>query len=51
MQNKIKLSLTLVALFSSLYANETKTIELKPLSITSTAIKSDELKSTNVVEV
>jgi iron complex outermembrane receptor protein len=51
MQKNIKLSLVVVALFSSLYADEAKTIELKPLTITSTAIKTDELKSTDAVEV
>ena len=51
MQKSIKLSLVCVALFSSLYAKETKTIELKPLTITSTAIETDEIKSTDAVEV
>jgi len=51
MQNKIKLSLVCVTLFTSLHANETKQIELQPLEVTSTAIKTDELKSTDAVEV
>jgi iron complex outermembrane receptor protein len=51
MQKNIKLSLVVVALFGSLHASESKTIELKPLTITSTAIKTDELKSTDTVEV
>ena len=51
MHKNIKLSLVAVALFSSLHADETKTIELKPLTVTSTAIKTDELKSTDAVEV
>ncbi len=51
MQKNIKLSLIVVALFSSLHADEAKTIKLKPLTITSTAIKTDELKSTDAVEV
>ncbi len=51
MQKNIKLSLILVAFLSSLHAEEAKTITLKPLNITSTAIKTDELKSTDAVEV
>lgn len=51
MQKNIKYSLILVALLSSLQANETKEVELKPLTITSTAIDTDELKSTDAVEV
>jgi len=51
MQNKIKISLAVVALFSSLYADEANTIELKPLTITSTAISTDEIRSTDAVEV
>ena len=46
---KITLSLALIALGSSLWA--TQDIELKPLSISSTAIKTDELKATEAVEV
>ncbi|OIP55823.1 MAG: TonB-dependent receptor [Helicobacteraceae bacterium CG2_30_36_10] len=49
MKNKIKLSLALIALTSSLNAQEV--ITLKPLSVTSTAIATDELKSTDAVEV
>ncbi|WP_324171892.1 TonB-dependent receptor plug domain-containing protein [Sulfurimonas sp.] len=51
MQNKIKLSLILVAFLSQLNAQDTQKIILNPLSITSTAIKTDELKSTDAVEV
>jgi len=46
---KITLSLALIAISSSLWA--TQEIELKPLSITSTAIQTDELKATDAVEV
>jgi iron complex outermembrane receptor protein len=49
MQNTIKLSLLSVALLSQLHAADE--ITLKPLAITSTAIKTDELKSTDAVEV
>lgn len=49
MSKNIQLSLLLVALLSS--ANATETIELKPLSITSTAIQTNELQSTDAVEV
>ncbi|MBU1657712.1 TonB-dependent receptor [bacterium] len=48
MKNAKKLSL-LLWLFSSLYAQDTLT--LTPLSVTSTAIKTDELKSTDAVEI
>jgi len=48
MQKNIKLSLILVAFLSQVNAED---ITLKPLSITSTAIKTDELKSTDAVEV
>jgi len=51
MQKSIKLSLICVAFLSSLNAQETKNIELKPLTITSTAIQTDELKSTDAIEV
>ena len=51
MQKTTKLSLVSIALLSSLHANETKTVELKPFTITSTAIQTDELKSTDAVEV
>ncbi len=51
MNKTIKLSLTLVALLSSLNAQDTKKITLSPLSITSTAIQTDELKSTDAVEI
>jgi iron complex outermembrane receptor protein len=51
MQKNIKLSLILVAFLSQLHADETKTVVLKPLNITSTAIKTDELKSTDAVEI
>lgn len=46
-----QLSLISVALLSSLHAQDAKTIELKPLQITSTAIATDELLSTDAVEV
>jgi len=49
MSNTIKLSLISVALLSQLQAQETVT--LKPIAITSTAIATDELKSTDAVEV
>jgi len=48
MKNAIKLSILSCALLSQLQANE---ITLKPLQVTSTAIKTDELKSTDAVEV
>ncbi len=51
MQKNIKLSLILVAFLSQLQADEAKTITLKPLSVSSTAIATDELKSTDAVEV
>ncbi len=51
MQKNIKLSLILVALLSSLHAEDAKTITLETLDITSTAIKTDELKSTDAVEI
>lgn len=51
MNKTIKLSLALVALLSSLNAQDTKKVTLSPLSITSTAIKTDELKSTDAVEI
>ena len=51
MQKNIKLSLILVAVLSSLQAEEANTITLKPLNVTSTAIETDELKSTDAVEV
>ncbi len=44
-----KLSLITVSLLSSLYAEEV--ITLNPLSVTSTAIATDELRSTDAVEV
>ena len=49
MSKNIQLSLLLVALLSQLHAVET--IILKPLSITSTAIKTDELSSTDAIDV
>ena len=49
MSKKIQLSLLLLALFSA--ANASQTITLKPLSITSTAIETDELQTTDAVEV
>ncbi|WP_297439561.1 TonB-dependent receptor [Sulfurimonas sp.] len=49
MNKTIQLSLLSVALLSQLHANET--VQLAPLSITSTAIATDELKSTDAVEV
>lgn len=51
MKKEIKLSLILVALMSSLNAGTTDAIVLKPLSVTSTAIKTDELRSTDAVEI
>jgi len=51
MQKNIKLSMILVAFLSSLHAQDAKTVVLKPLSITSTAIKTDELRSTDAVEI
>lgn len=48
MQKTIQLSLLSVALLSQLHAQE---VTLAPLEITSTAIATDELKSTNAVEV
>ena len=48
MKNTIKLSLISAALLSQLNAQE---ITLEPLEISSTAIKTDELKSTDAVEV
>ena len=51
MQKNLKLSLVLVAFLSSLNAQGSKTVVLEPLSITSTAIKTDELKSTDAVEI
>ena len=48
MYNTIKLSLLAVALLSQLHAEE---ISLAPLAITSTTIKTDELKSTDAVEI
>ncbi len=51
MKKDIKLSLILVALMSSLQAETSNTVVLKPLSITSTAIKTDELRSTDAVEI
>ena len=49
MSNAIKLSLISVALLSQLNAEDT--IILKPIAITSTAIVTDELKSTDAIEV
>ena len=49
MQKTIQLSLLSVALLSQLNAIET--ITLSPIAITSTAIQTDELKSTDAVEV
>jgi len=51
MKKDIKLSLILVALISSLQAETSDAIVLSPLSVTSTAIKTDELKSTDAVEI
>lgn len=51
MQKHIKLSLVLVAFLSSLHAQSRDTIVLKPLDVISSAIKTDELKSTDAVEV
>ncbi len=48
MNTTLKLSLLSVALLSQLNAQE---ITLKPLEVTSTAIKTDELKSTDAVEI
>lgn len=47
----IKLSIILVAFLSSLHAGDANTIILQPLNISSTAIKTDELKSTDAVEI
>ena len=49
MNKNIKISLLLVSLLGTLHAQETYTLE--PLTIDSTAIKTDELKSTDAVEV
>lgn len=49
MQKTIQKSILLAALLSQLSANQT--ITLAPLTVTSTAITTDELKSTNSVEV
>ncbi len=49
MSRNIQLSLLLVALLSS--ANASQEITLTPLTITSTAIQTDELQSTSAVEV
>ncbi len=49
MKTTIKLSLISVALLSQIHADEV--INLKPLTITSTAILTDELKSTDAIEV
>ncbi len=51
MSKKIQLSLLSVALLSSLHANDAKIVKLEALQITSTAITTDELSSTNAVEV
>jgi len=48
MKKTIKISLACASLFSTLLAQE---ITLQPLKITSTAIKTDELKSTDAIEV
>jgi len=48
MKNTIKISLISAVLLSQLSAEE---ITLKPLEVTSTAIKTDELKAVNAVEV
>jgi len=48
MQKTIQLSLLSVALLSQLHAQE---ITLAPLEVTSTAIKTDELRSTDAVEI
>ncbi len=48
MQKTVQLSLLCVALLSQLHAQE---ITLAPLEITSTAIKTDELRSTDAVEI
>ena len=49
MKKNIKISLVLASLLSSLYAQDT--IVLEPITVDSTAIKTDELKSTDAVEV
>ncbi|EQB39117.1 hypothetical protein M947_08120 [Sulfurimonas hongkongensis] len=51
MKKDIKLSLILVALMSLLQADTTNSVVLEPLSVTSTAIKTDELRSTDAVEI
>ena len=49
MSNTIRLSLISVALLSQLHASQS--ITLSPIAVTSTAIKTDELKATDAVEV
>lgn len=49
MSKNIQLSLLLVALLSS--ANASQTITLQPLSVTSTAIETNELQATDAIEV
>jgi iron complex outermembrane receptor protein len=49
MKNNIKISLVLASLLSSLYAQDT--VILEPLTVDSTAIKTDELRSTDAVEI
>ncbi len=49
MKKNIKISLITVAFLSSLHAQES--VVLEPLTVDSTAIKTDELKSTDAVEI
>ena len=49
MNKNIKISLVLASLMSSLYAQDTVTLE--PLRVDSTLIKTDELKSTDAIEI
>ncbi|MEA1918175.1 MAG: TonB-dependent receptor [Campylobacterota bacterium] len=50
MTKRVKISFITVALLSALHV-EAQTVELKPLTITSTAIASDELRATDAVEI
>ena len=51
MQKTIKLSLILGALLSQLHAQNTNEVKLNTFEVTSTAISTDELRSTDAVEV
>ena len=50
MQKTIKLSLILGAFLSQLHAQNTNEVPLKTFEVTSTAISTDELRSTDAVE-